>query len=322
LYLLRLFLKAGSMSGVSASKQYDLIVTDIDNTVFDWVRYYVTSFNALLDTVASIIGSTRETLANEARDVFSRHGSIEYPFLAQELVSVNNYYGSDIDRMLVETVSPAREAFMLAAQKVLTPYSDVLTTLGAVKSKFPDLPIVALTDAPRYVAMWKLNKLGILDYFDAVYGLADPRVPTCEVTRRVKVDPEILLKHLQQSNFGFQGRIRILPDEYEKPGVRGLKTVLMDYDLDEPAVHRSRVLWVGDNLRKDIGLGNRLGVRSAWAKYGTQIEDHLLKSLSLFSPPLNVHKNLYLSSDDPSAPKPSVVFNSFSELLAELDMDV
>jgi ribonucleotide monophosphatase NagD (HAD superfamily) len=76
---------------------------------------------------------------------------------------------------------------------------------------------------------------------------------------------------------------------------------------------------VGDNLRKDIGLGNRLGVRSAWAKYGTNIEEHLLKSLALFSPPLNVHKNVYLSSDDPAAPKPNVVFHSFAELLAEIE---
>jgi phosphoglycolate phosphatase len=310
------------MAAAKVPKDYDLIVTDIDNTVFDWVRYYVTAFNALLDTVGRIIGSSRESLAGEAKDVFSRHGSIEYPFLAQELASVNKFYGADIDRMLSEAVFPAREAFMNAAQTVLTPYPDVKVTLAALKSKFPDLPIVALTDAPRYVAMWKLNKLGLLEYFDAVYGLADPRVPTCEVTRRVKVDPEILLKHLQQSNFGFRGRIRILPDEYEKPGVRGLKTVLMDYDLDEPVQQRARVLWVGDNLRKDIGLGNRLGVRSAWAKYGTNIEEHLLKSLALFSPPLNVHKNVYLSSDDPAAPKPNVVFQSFAELLAEIESNV
>ena len=297
---------------------YKLIVTDIDNTVFDWVRYYVTSFNALLDTVANIIGSDRATLAAEARDVFSRHGSIEYPFLAQELTSVNKHYGDDIDKMLSEAVSRGREAFMAAAQNVLTPYADVRTTLAELKKRNPDLPVVALTDAPRYVAMWKLNKLGLLEFFDAVYGLADPRVPTCETNRRVKVDPEILLKHLQQSNFGFKGKIRILPDDYEKPGVRGLKTVLMDYELDESAEHRSKVLWVGDNLRKDVGLGNRLGVRSAWAKYGTELETPLLQSLAMFSPPQNIHKNVYLSSDDPAAPKPNVVFNSFSELLHEV----
>jgi FMN phosphatase YigB (HAD superfamily) len=294
---------------------FNLIVTDIDNTVFDWVRYYVTSFNALLDTVADRVGSTRGVLAAEAREVFQRHGSIEYPFLAQELDSVNRFYGLDIDRMLSDAVYLGREAFMQASRDVLRPYDDVHDTLRAIKNHFPDLPIVALTDAPRYVAMWKLNKLGILSFFDAVYGLADPRVPTCEINRRVKVDPEILLKHLQQSNFGFKGKIRILPDEYEKPGVRGLKTVLMDFEMDEPAEVRSRVLWVGDNLRKDVGLGNRLGVMTAWAKYGTNIEASALESLGLFSPPQNIQKNVFLRSDDPNAPKPSLVLERFSDLL-------
>ena len=306
------------IAGNNKRSPYKLIVTDIDNTVFDWVQYYVTAFNALLDTVATRIGSSRERLASEARDVFSEHGSIEYPFLAQELASVTKFYGGDIDRMLVEAVGPGREAFMMAAQSVLKPYNDVPHTLAAIKKRFPKLPIVALTDAPRYVAMWKLNKLGLLEHFDAVYGLPDPRVPTCEINRRVKVDPEILLKHLQQSNFGFKGKIRILPDDYEKPGVRGLKTVLMDYDLDEPQESRRDVLWIGDNLRKDVGLGNRLNVRSAWAEYGTRVSESNLASLSLFSPPQNIQKNVYIKADDPSAPRPDVVFQSFADLLSEV----
>ncbi len=299
---------------------YQLIVTDIDNTVFDWVNYYVASFNALLDTVASIIGSTRQALANEAKDVFTAHGSIEYQFLVQELKSVNHFYGNDIDSMLNDAVFRRREAFMNAAQQVLKPYNDVHATFAEIDRHYPDLPIVALTDAPRYVAMWKLNKFGLLDFFDAVYGLPDPRVPTCEVNRRVKVDPEILLKHLQQSNFGFEGKIRILPDDYEKPGVSGLKTVLMDFELDEPAEHRKTVLWIGDSLRKDIGLGNRLGVRSAWAEYGTRIDPSVLASLALFSPTQNIHKNVYIKADDPSAPTPSVVFATFADLLKELGL--
>ncbi len=307
-------------AGSKNKAPYKLIVTDIDNTVFDWVNYYVTAFNALLDTVASTIGSSRELLAAESRDVFSEHGSIEYPFLAQELQSVNKFYGSDIDRMLSEAVAPGRDAFMAAAQSVLKPYDDVPSTLAAIKKRFPDLPIVALTDAPRYVAMWKLNKLGLLEHYDAVYGLPDPRVPTCEISRRVKVDPEILLKHLQQSNFGFKGKIRILPDDYEKPGVRGLKTVLMDFDLDEPIEKRQDVLWIGDNLRKDIGLGKRLNVRSAWAEYGSKVSEGNLASLSLFSPPQNIHKNVYIKANDPSAPRPDVVFNSFSDLLTEMGL--
>jgi FMN phosphatase YigB (HAD superfamily) len=285
------------------------------------VEYYVTSFNALLDAVAEAIGSTRETLAGEAKEVFSVHGSIEYPFVTQELKSVNKYYAEDFDAMLKGAVCKGREAFNFAAKSVLHSYSDVNSTLSKIRQTYPNLPIVALTDAPRYVAMWKLNKLGILHFFDAVYGLADPRVPICMTTNRIKLDNEILVKHLQQINFGYTGKIRILPDDYEKPGIRGLKTVLMDYDLDDPVDRREKVLWIGDNLRKDVGLGNRLKLRSAWAEYGADLPASLLASLALFSPAQNIHKNVYLKASDSDAPRPDVVFQSFSDLLMELKID-
>ncbi len=304
----------------AGNSPYNLMVTDIDNTVFNWVDYYVTAFNAMLDVVAECIDSTRVILAGEAKEVFSIHGSIEYPFVTQEMPSVNKFYGDDIDAMLTGAVRKGRNAFNLAAQPVMRPYTNVIETLEKIRKSYPALPIVALTDAPRYVAMWKLNKLGILHYFDAVYGLADPRVPICLTTNRIKLDNEILLKHLQQMNFGFKGKIRILPDDYEKPGIRGLKTVLMDYDLDEPIDRRERVLWIGDNLRKDVGLGNLLKIRSAWAEYGADLPPALLSSLALFSPAQNIHKNVYLKSNDLNAPKPDVVFQDFSDVLNELSV--
>jgi len=295
-------------------KPFDLIVTDIDNTVFDWVSYYVNAFIDMLQFVETKIGARWQKLAEESKVVFGREGSIEYPFLLQELPAVNRYYGSDIDRMLQDLVAPARDVFLKTAEGYFKPYDGVRSTLLDIRDRFSGLPIVALTDAPRYVAMWKLNKLSLLSCFDAVYGLNDPRIPVCEVNRRVKVDSDILIKHLQRAQFSFTGKVRILPDEYEKPGLRGLKTVLMDYDLDEASELRSRVLWIGDNLRKDVGLGNALGVTTCWAEYGTWIDTTLIQKLALFSPTQNVHKNVYLSAADPKSPVPSNIFKRFEDL--------
>ena len=298
--------------------KFQLIVTDIDNTIFDWVSYYVNSFSALLDNVSKVIGVSYEQLAEESREVFTRHASIEYPFLIQELPSANKFYGDDIDRMLEEAVEPSRQLFKKVAETYLSPYAGVLQALKTIKERHPMLPIVALTDAPRYVAMWKLNKLGALHYFSAVYGLADPRLPTSPHLGRVKVNPKILLKHLQQHNFDFVGKIRILPDEYEKPGTRGLKTVLMDYELDEPAEKRQKVLWIGDNLRKDMGLGKKLGVRSVWAEYGASVNAGLLTRLKQFSPLDSVHKNASLPTGHPDLPTPDGILKDFGDVVSLL----
>jgi phosphoglycolate phosphatase len=291
-----------------------LFVTDIDNTVFDWVSYYACAFAALLEKVSDVIGVDYQKLAQEAQTVFSSQASIEYPFLIQELPSVITYYGTDIEALLSGAVALGRRAFLDAAERQLFPYPHVDATFKRIKKTNPELPIVALTDAPRYVAMWKLNKLGLLSYFDAVYGLADPRIPVCPETNLIKVDAEILRKHLQQYNFGYRGRIRVLPEDYEKPGTKGLKTVLMDFDLDETKETRSRVLWLGDNLRKDMALGKRLGVKCAWAAYGVELDKAWLAKLSDFSPSQNIHKNVNIDPADPNSPEPDFTVNSFEEI--------
>lgn len=293
-----------------------LIVLDIDNTVFNWVEYYVSCMCALADQVSLLTGIPRAVLFEESRPVFEREGSIEYPFLIQQLPSVVAYYNHDVPRLLAEAVEEGRKAFNVAAEATLKPYSDVLATLDKVRALYPEIPVIALTDAPRYVAMWKLNKLGLLRYFAAVYGLPDPNLPIDEKTDEIKVDKEILLKHVKRSNFGFEGRIRILPDDYEKPGVKGLKTVLMDFEMES---HLGDVLWVGDNLRKDVGLGKRLGVHTGWARYGTDVRPEARELLLQFSPLGNVAKNVALDPQSEESPRPDFVLETFADIIPAID---
>jgi phosphoglycolate phosphatase len=294
-----------------------LLVLDIDNTVFDWVTYYVGAFVPLLNCLEKIVGVPYRVLAEESKAVFSRYGSIEYPFLVQELPSVIDFYGSNIDRMLCEAVDPCRKVFNASADEFLVPYEGVLDSLKKIRRENPKMSIAALTDAPRYIAMWKMNKLGMLHLFDAIYGLGDPRIPISEDSR-IKVDPEILVKHLQQNNFGFKGHIRVFPDEYEKPGIRGLKTILMDFELDEHPEHKKHVVWCGDNLNKDVGLGKKLGIRTVWAKYGAVVSEQMKERLAEFSPEHRIHKNVHLLDKNSHVLLPDVTLNSFAELLTVL----
>ena len=296
-------------------KDVSLVVTDVDNTLFDWVNYYTKCFWGLLEVVESLTDIPIATLAEESKAVFEKYGSIEYPFLVQELPSIAEKYGDDIDYMLDQIMEPARKRFLDLSTETLVPYAGVDQALKEIKKRYPKAPIVALTDAHRYVAMWKMNKLGLLGDFDAVYGLKDPQIPTCERNRRVKVKPGILLKHLQQYNFGYQGRIRILPDDYEKPGTKGLRTVLMDFEMDGPQYDRNQVIWVGDNQRKDIPLGKSLGVKTFWAEYGAKIPKDMLARLSLFSPPLNVHKNANIERGGENFMEADHTLYQFSDIL-------
>ncbi|MGE0172249.1 MAG: HAD family hydrolase [Oligoflexales bacterium] len=290
-----------------------LLVCDIDNTLFDWAVYYSRCFKALVKTLSKIIKVSEAKIYEEAKLVFAAHDSVEYPFLVQQLPSVLAYFKEDVEAIIEQAVKPTRRAFSLEAKKCLVPYPPVKETLAFVKSVHPTCPLVALTDAPRYVAMWKLNKLGLLNSFDAVYGLPDPKIPTHEKTNKVLVEQEILIKHLNRSDFGYKGKVRVLPSDYEKPGTKGLKMVLIDYEVDEGKIDKSEVLWVGDNLSKDIVLGKSLGVHTAWAKYGAQVNPTLKKQIIRFSPEDKIRKHIYV---DPAAKavQPDFVLEYFSDL--------
>ena len=303
---------------MSGENKCDLLVMDIDNTVFDWVDYYVNCFEAMIASVSRVTGLSGARLSYECKEIFTKENSIEYPFVIQQLPSVIEYYDGNYQKIISDVVSQARDAFLDKAQQHLVAYDGVLDSLQKIRQKYPNLKIAALTDAPRYVAMWKLNKLELLDFFDSIYGLGDPRIPISKDGKNILVSEEILIKHLVGNQFGFSGSVRILPDEYEKPGRRGLKTILMDHDLDENEADRKRVLWLGDNVRKDIGLGNALGVTTVWAKYGTGLSSEIMERLKIFSPEINVHKNISVSTDVQGY-NPRYTLEKFSDLLNVLD---
>ena len=85
----------------------------------------------------------------------------------------------------------------------------------------------------------------------------------------------------------------------------------MDFEMEDKL---DRVLWVGDNLRKDVGLGTRLGIHSAWAEYGTRIDESIKDRLLAFSPDTNVHKNVALDPRSPESPLPDSTLHQFSDL--------
>jgi phosphoglycolate phosphatase len=290
---------------------------DIDNTVFDWVHYYVNCLGEMLNAVSEITGTDKKILAAECKDIFTKENSIEYPFVVQQMPSVVSYYAGDYRKLIDEAVAKARDSFLDKAQSHLVAYEGVLETMKSIKEAYPELKIAALTDAPRYVAMWKLNKLGLLGFFDSIYGLGDPRIPVSNDRKTVLVSEEILIKHLEGSQFEFSGAVRILPDEYEKPGKRGLKTILMDYDLDENLSDRELVLWVGDNVKKDVGLGNSMGITTVWAKYGTGLPSDLMDELKTFSPEINVSKNVSVSTELEGF-TPKYTLEKFSDLFEVL----
>jgi phosphoglycolate phosphatase len=129
---------------------------------------------------------------------------------------------------------------------------------------------VALSDAPRNAAELRLKWLGLDGHFDALYTLPGYALPK-------NVDPEIRRRELA-GHYRSRSPVRELPREAEKPSPAGLRRILEDLGL-----RGAEVIYVGDNVRKDMPVAKACGALGVWAEYGTYISAEYRERLAVIS---------------------------------------
>ena len=85
-----------------------ILITDLDNTLFDWVELWHACFSAMLGEIQQISGIGYEKLKREIRKVHQRHGTSEYSFLIEELPHLRERFR---DEPLTTVFQPAIEAY-------------------------------------------------------------------------------------------------------------------------------------------------------------------------------------------------------------------
>ena len=243
------------------------VVTDLDNTLYPWVDYIVPSLEAMVASLVSTTGLPRIRIVQSLKAVYTKYDSNEYPFAIQES-DLFQPYERDPDSFLTLVVEPARRAFREARERYLRPYPGVPAALAEIRQR--GLALIALSDAPRNAAELRLKWLGLDGQFDALYTL--PGYPLPE-----HVDPRI--RHREAAGH-YRARTRVveLPREAEKPSPAGLRRVLADFGLEG-----AEVVYVGDNLAKDMPLAEACGAVGVWAEYGTYVSAEYRERLAVIS---------------------------------------
>jgi phosphoglycolate phosphatase len=242
-------------------------VTDLDNTLYPWVDYIVPSLEAMVASLVATTGLPRIRIVQSLKAVYTKYDSNEYPFAIQES-DLFQPYERDPDSFLTLVVDPARRAFREARERYLRPYPGVPEVLEEIRRR--GIALVALSDAPRNAAELRLKWLGIDGHFDALYTL--PGYPLPE-----HVDPRI---RRRQAAGHYRSRTRVveLPREAEKPSADGLRRVLDDFGLSG-----DEVIYVGDNLAKDMPVAEACGALGVWAEYGTYVSAEYRERLAVIS---------------------------------------
>lgn len=286
-----------------------LIIFDLDNSCFDWLKFFGPSVVAALKHVSETTKIDYQTLCDEYKQIITNEDSIEYPFVIQQLPSILEYYNHDVDRILTECSEPAREQLKLAAYPYLKPYPGVIQTLQTIRQKYPETKLAILTDAPRRIAFWRLYRLGILNYFDGIYGAEDPKLPV--IDNKIFVTKQMVIKNLDRWFYGYIGRHQELPNVYRKPSTKGLKYVLTDLDIE--IEDKSDVFFAGDNVYKDIKAAEDFGkLTSVWLRFGVDVDLDSVELLKQFAPDHFIHKGISPTGDFPKADH---VIDEFSDIL-------
>src|SRR5712692_4012495 len=132
-----------------------VLLADIDNTLYDWPAFYAPCLRAMIDVLVRELRLPEDQLYEECKAVFSRHQSLEYEFVIQELESVRSI---DIGR-LRELVRLGRGTFRSVQTTRLRPYPGVVDTLEWLRQQ--DVLVVGVTNSPVWRAQKRLYDLNL-----------------------------------------------------------------------------------------------------------------------------------------------------------------
>lgn len=228
-----------------------VLVTDLDNTLWDWFEIWSRSFNAMLSEVVRMSGIDRSVLEAEIKEVHERHRTSEYALLLQELPSLQRLHpGGDIP----ELYNGAIHAHRRERKNVTKLYDGVREALEQIKAS--GALVIGYTESMAFYTSDRLRRTGIDDLLDFLYSAPDHDLPA-DLT-------PVQLRSLPDEYYAFRHTVhRHTARGAIKPNPDILRQIVRDSAADP-----TEVVYVGDSLMKDVAMAQAAGIRDVWAKYG------------------------------------------------------
>lgn len=222
--------------------QLRILLTDLDNTLFNWVDFFAPSFRAMVHALSHSTGVAEDLLYDQFKAVYSRHATLEYQLAMQELPVIQSLTPEQRERAL----RAGFVAFSGTRRNRLREYEGVTSTLQWLVQEH--VRVVALTNSPIWASVARLRNLGIESLFDAIAGWG-----SAPGSRRVQTRIPNVVE---------------LAEDQLKPSLDAFEAALGAL----PGYSRSAKVWVlGDSLSKDLAPAVRLGATTIWAKYGQAV---------------------------------------------------
>ncbi|MEU6111561.1 HAD family hydrolase [Streptomyces albidoflavus] len=280
-----------------------LIVTDLDNTLWDWVDSWHASFSAMLCRLSELSDVPQEQLEREIRVVHRRRGTTEYSYLLNELPSLLEINPC---REPAEVYDEAIHVLNSERKRRTVLYPGVKEALKELKKR--NVPVVAYTESVSYWSEWRVRHTGLDGLIEVMYSSPDHDFPKGVDAQKLRMFPS--------AQYGLRKTIhRHVPRGILKPNIDVLGSILNNF-----SVPPERVVYVGDSLMKDVVMAQELGVRDVHAQYGVaqhREEYSLLRRVSHWSRE-DIRREETLVAR-PSVTPSHVLTDGFPQMLAMFD---
>ncbi|CAN7538039.1 HAD-IA family hydrolase [Phyllobacterium sp. LjRoot231] len=279
-----------------------LLICDLDNTLYDWVAYFVDAFYALADEVVRITNCDREQLLDDFREVHRMHHDAEHPFAVLETKAIATIFPQKSRAEIAQILDPALHAFNSRRKRSLALYAGVRETLDALREN--NVTLVAHTESKLYAVVDRLSRLELVEYFNHIYcrersnSLHPSGDGAWDYLSNFPMDKVIELSHHQR-----------------KPNQR----VLLEICARE-GVSPEDTAYVGDSMSRDVLMAKRAHVYAIWAKYGTNHNETDYQRLVRVShwTDEDIRREKTLAIEVSSISPDYIAENSFAEVLSAL----
>jgi FMN phosphatase YigB (HAD superfamily) len=273
-----------------------LLVCDLDNTLYDWIAYFVPAFYAMVDCVVAITGCDRNKLLDDFRVVHQQHHDSEQPFALLETETIKQIYANVSRDAVVRELDSALHVFNSQRKQNLRLHAGVKETLELLRHH--GVKLVAHTESKLFGAVDRLERLELFEFFARIYCRERP------VSILPKAEDWL-------SRFPMEKIVELSPDQ-TKPN----PAVLAEICAAE-AVSRDDAVYIGDSVARDVLMAKRAGVFAVWAAYGAEHSPAMYDALVRVShwTPEEVERERQLRNEARVVSPDFVAHREFSEVL-------
>jgi FMN phosphatase YigB (HAD superfamily) len=264
-----------------------VLLTDLDNTLFNWIDYFGPCVRAMVHALAHATKLEENEIYRQFKQVYSRFETPEYRQAIQELDLCQSQPSAEQQRL----VRAGFVAFSRTRKLHLQAYKNVPSTLKWLKRQ--NVTIIGVTNSWVVDAVGRLRFLGLTKYLDGLVawdGVVHDRG-----------QPKIGLA-------SDQGHAVVpIPSQSRKPNADAYRAAIAHCGSRPDAS-----LWViGDSVTNDLLPAREIGATTVWAKYGRKYEQENFDTVVQVTPwaPERI-----VATYDTTMMTPDFVIDDFAEL--------